>query len=281
MRSQAHPVAGLRSLLFTPGSEPDRLAKALAGDADAVVADLEDAVATAEKAAAREAVVEALSSPRDRTVRLVRINGMDTEFAGDDLAALAGTQLDAIVLPKAAPAALAALPAEGPPIVALVETAVGLRSSHDLAVHPRVVALMLGAADLGAELGLETRPDGQEILYARSQLVVDSAAAGIRAPFDVVHLDVRDSEGLEQECHLARSLGFRGKSCIHPAQVEIVNRTFSPRADEVDWARRVISAYEEAVSRGRGAVAVDGKMVDPAVVARARALLATTERHQA
>ncbi len=117
-------------------------------------------------------------------------------------------------------------------MIAIVETALGVRQAYETARLPRVAALVLGAVDLGAELGLEPRADGQEVLYARSQLVVDSAAAGIRSPFDLVHLDTRDDEGLEAEARLARSLGFRGKACIHPAQVEIVNRVFSPTKEE-------------------------------------------------
>src|ERR671919_2273 len=143
---------------------------------------------------------------------------------------------------------------------------------------PGVAALALGAVDLGLELGLEPRPDGQEVLLARSQLVLDSAAAGIRAPFDLVHLDTRDAEGLEHECRLARSLGFRGKLCIHPAQVQVVNRIFSPREDEVERARRVIDVYERGAAEGRGVVALDGEMVDLPVVERARQVLAQAER---
>ena len=119
-------------------------------------------------------------------------------------------------------------------MIAIVETAQGLRLAYETASHPRVEALVLGAVDLGLELGLEVRPDGQEVLFARSKLVLDSAAAGIRGPFDLVHLDVRDGEGLEAECRLARSLGFRGKACIHPAQVDIVNAVFAPGEGELD-----------------------------------------------
>jgi citrate lyase beta subunit len=133
--------------------------------------------------------------------------------------------------------------------------------------------LVLGAADLGAELGLEPRPDELEILYARSKVVVDSAAAGIRAPIDVVHLDVRDREGLERSARFARSLGFRGKVCIHPDQVAVVNSAFAPDADEVEWAQRVVEAFERGEREGRGAVALEGTMVDLPVVERARRIL--------
>lgn len=266
-------LAQLRSLLFTPGSDERKLARALASGADAVVADLEDAVAPAEKGTARELVTRMLAEPIRDCVRIVRINGADTDLWEDDLAAIAPLRLDAVMLPKATPEAVAALGPSGPPLVAIVETAAGLRLAYETACVPRVAALALGAADLGAELRLEPRADGQELLFARSSLVVDSAAAGIGSPLDVVHLDTRDDEGLEQEAALARSLGFGGKLCIHPAQVEIVNRVFGPSEEQFAWARAAIGAYERGLAGGRGAVSLDGEMIDAPVVERARAIL--------
>ncbi len=260
-------LAHLRSLLFAPGSDEAKLTKALASEADAVVADLEDAVTPDRKELARELVLRLRP-------RVVRVNGADTEWFADDLAAAAELELDALVLPKATPVAVDALGSEGPPVIAIVETAQGLRLAYETASRQRVEALALGAADLGRELGLEPRPDGLEILHARSQIVVDSAAAGIRPPFDVVHLDTRDDEGLEAACRFARTLGFRGKICIHPAQVPIVNRLFAPGEGEIAWAQRVVEAYEEGEHEGRGAIAVGGEMVDLPVVDRARRILA-------
>jgi citrate lyase subunit beta/citryl-CoA lyase len=207
----------------------------------------------------------------------VRVNGADTPFFPDDLEAIGELELDAVVLPKATPEAVGALGEAGSPVIAIVETAQGLRQAYETATAARVAALVLGAVDLGAEAGLLPRPDGLELLYARSKVVFDSAAAGIRPPFDVVHLDIRDEQGLEAECSLARSLGFRGKACIHPVQVPFVNRVFSPAADEIEWARRVIEAYEQAEREGRGVLALDGVMVDLPVVTRARRVLATVE----
>jgi citrate lyase beta subunit len=158
-------------------------------------------------------------------------------------------------------------------VIAIVETARGLQLAHETASSPRVAALMLGAADLGAELGWEPRPDGLELLYARSKVVAASAAAGVRAPFDVVHLDTRDDAGLEAAARFARSLGFRGKACIHPAQVPIVNRVFQPEADSVAWAERVLAAAEAGEREGRGAVALEGEMIDAPIVDRARRIL--------
>jgi citrate lyase subunit beta/citryl-CoA lyase len=210
--------------------------------------------------------------------RVVRVNGAETQWFADDLALVGEMSLDAIVLPKATPEAVAALGAGGPPVIAIVETAQGLRLAYETATAPRVEALVVGAVDLGAELGLEPREDGLEILHARSRVVVDSAAASIRAPFDIVHLDIHDDEGLEAQCAFARSLGFRGKVCIHPQQVPIVNRVFSPNESEVAWARRVVEAYEDNVARGEGVFALNGKMVDLPVVERARRVLDEVER---
>jgi citrate lyase beta subunit len=269
----ASDLSSLRSLLFAPGSDERKLQKALALDADAVVADLEDAVSAAEKHAARELTARVLTESETRSARIVRINGVDTECWEDDVRAIESLDLDAVVLPKATPEAVAALGMDGPPVVAIVETAAGVRLAYELAAAPRVAALVVGAVDLGAELGLEPRRDGQEILYARSKVVVDSAAAAIRAPFDVVFVDVRDAAGLESEARLARSLGFGGKACVHPDQVGIVNRVFTPRADELEWARRVLGAYDEGRRQGQGVVGLNGVMVDLPVVKRAQRLL--------
>ena len=230
-------------------------------------------MAPAEKEHARELVVTVLRDADRTPIRLVRVNGADTRQFAEDLDAVSQLDLDAIVLPKASPEAVRALGAHGPPVLAICETAEGVRLAYEIASEQRVFALALGAADLGAELGLEPRTDGQEILYARSKLVVDSAAAGIRAPFDVVHLDVHDADGLESEARLARSLGLRGKLCIHPAQVDVVNTVFAPAADEVAWAERVLDAFDAGVAEGRGAVGMDGAMVDLPVVERARSVL--------
>jgi citrate lyase beta subunit len=273
MDAMATDLGQARSLLFAPGSDPRKLERALDAGADAVIADLEDAVAPDRKAAAREAVAAALGASPGPPLRLVRVNAAGTGLLDDDLAALTGVPLDGLVLPKATPEALDALGAGGLPVVALVETAEGLQRSAETAAHPRVAALMLGAVDLAVELRIEPRPDGLEILFARSKLVLDSAAAGLRGPIDVVHLDVRDTAGLEAEARLARSLGFRGKPCIHPAQVEAVNRAFTPSPDEVAHAREVVDAYDAAVAGGHGAVSVRGRMVDVPVVLRAREVL--------
>jgi citrate lyase subunit beta/citryl-CoA lyase len=252
--------------------------KALAAGADAVVADLEDAVAPAEKAAARALVAGVFAGAGPGPLRAVRVNAVGTPYHDDDLAAVAAIGPDLIVLPKATPDAVDELGDAGPPVVAIVETALGVRLAYEIASRPRVAALQIGAVDLGAEVGLEPRQDGLELVYVRSKVVLDSIAAGIRSPFDVVHLDVAAGEGLRAECLLARSLGFRGKACIHPSQVPVVNDAFTPTEAELAWARSVLAANEEAAAAGRGAFALDGAMVDLPVVERARRLLAEAER---
>jgi citrate lyase subunit beta/citryl-CoA lyase len=260
----------LRSLLFAPGSDERKLAKALSSEADAVVCDLEDAVAPAEKEGARDVVARALGEAGGGAAKTVRINAAGTPWFADDVAFADTLGLDALVLPKATPDAVAQLGPDGPPVVAIVETAMGVRLAFETASQPRVAALFLGAVDLGAEVGLETRPDGQEILYARSKLAIDSAAAGLRGPFDVVHLDLYDKDGLAEQCRLARALGFRGKGCIHPGQVETINRIFAPSAEEVEWARGIVAAFE---GQSEGVLSVNGTMVDKPVVERARRVL--------
>lgn len=271
-------LASLRSLLFTPGSDEQKLLRALQAGADAVIADLEDAVAPARKDEARALVERVLAGSRSTAALMVRVNGAETPQFERDLDLVQRLPLQAIVLPKATPESVAALGQSGPPVIAIVETAQGLRLAYETAMHPRVAALLLGAVDLGLELGLEARPDGQEVLFARSKLVLDSAAAGIRGPFDLVHLDVRDGQGLEEECRLARSFGFRGKACIHPAQIDVVNAAFAPGEGELARARRIVESYESGTAEGHGAVALDGEMIDLPVVERARRLIADDKR---
>jgi citrate lyase beta subunit len=261
----------LGSVLFVPASDPRKVEKALASAAAFVVLDLEDAVAPEQKEPARAAAVEALREPSRPAG--VRVNAVGTPWHEDDLAALRGCALDGIVLPKATPEAVASLALDADvPLFALIETSIGLLRTYDVAREPRVRALLLGAVDLGGELGLEARADGLELLYPRSKLVVESAAAGIGPPIDAVFLDFRDAAGLEEDARRARSLGFGGKACIHPEQVDVVNEVFL-RADLTEWAARVVAAYEEALERGEGAVAVDGRMVDAPVYRQALRLL--------
>jgi citrate lyase subunit beta/citryl-CoA lyase len=267
-----------RSFLFAPGNDERKLRRALASGADAVVADLEDAVTSAEKRAARSLSANVLAEAEGDALRLVRVNAAGSEWIADDVEALGSIDLDGLVLPKATATAVALVEGLGLPVVAIVETPEGVRGAFELATVPAVEALVLGAVDLGLALGLEPREDGLELVFARSSLVVDSAAAGLRAPIDQVWTTVRDDAGLRRDCELARSLGFRGKACIHPEQVPVVNEAFSPSSEELARARDVIRAFEVAAADGQGAVAFEGEMIDLPVVERARQLVADAKR---
>jgi citrate lyase beta subunit len=260
-----------RSLLFAPGSDERVLRKAMASEADAAIADLEDAVSPAMKSTARDTVVR-VRPP------IVRVNAVDTPWFADDALAMKTLRPQAIVLPKASPAAVAEVEPLGLPVIAIVETAVGLRLAYEIATQPCVEALMLGAVDLATELGLERLEDEAELLFARAKLVMDSRAAGIRRPVDAVYVDIRDTEGLKRSAVRGRSLGFGAKACVHPAQIPIVNATFGPRTEDLEWARRVVAAYDEGLASGRGVVASDGEMIDLPVVERARSMLGLSQQ---
>ena len=268
------PLASVRSLLFAPGNEERKLRGALESDADAVIADLEDAVPAAEKDRAREVVRDVLGSAAGRSpapLRLLRI------AAAEDLELAAELRVDAVMVPKATAAGVGELPS-APPVVAIVETPAGLREAHAIASTTAVAALMLGAVDLSAALGLEPYGDGLELLFARSSIAVGSAAAGIGRPFDSPCLGFRDLDAVRREAERARSLGFAGKACIHPAQVADVNAAFTPSAEQVEWAESTLAALAEAEREGRGAVALAGTMIDEPVAAQARGILARTRR---
>jgi citrate lyase beta subunit len=266
---------GARSYLFVPATDARRVGKALASDAHAVIVDLEDAVAVDRKDEARALVAERLRTPRaGGGAQLVRINGLDTAHARADLVAIDGLALDGVVVPKAEPQPVQALPPSGPPVIALVETAAGLRRAYETASRPRVAALMIGTVDLAAQLGATPGPDGRELLHARSALVVDAVAAGLPGPIDGPCTAIGDDVALRTETEAAKALGFTAKACIHPAQLATVHDVFAATAEELEWARRVVAAADGS----RGAVAVDGQMVDAPVVARARRLLEANGR---
>jgi citrate lyase subunit beta/citryl-CoA lyase len=221
-------VAGIRSQLFVAADQEDRLGAAFRSGADAVVADLEDFVPPDRKDAAR-ANLRALLPSLGGAARFVRVNAPETGLITADLEGLRDIELDGLVLPKATVASLGAVSDLGVPVIAVVENARGLREAYEIAAAPAVVALGLGAGDLTLALGLESRPDALELLYARSKLVVDSSAAGIRAPFDRVFGRLTDEDGLREDARFGRSLGFGGKSCVHESQPAVVNEVFGSR----------------------------------------------------
>ncbi|GAA4556882.1 HpcH/HpaI aldolase/citrate lyase family protein [Planotetraspora kaengkrachanensis] len=248
-----------RSWLFTPGDRPDRFAKAAASGADVGVLDLEDGVAPENKPAARAAVADALI----RHLAYVRVNGAGTPWHDDDLAAIAGRPgLLGVMVPKAeTPDALDGIRS---PVVALVETAAGLENASLVAAHPNVVRLAFGNVDFGLDIGATD----DEFVYARSRLVVVSRARGIAAPIDGVTTDLDDPAHAAADAHRARRLGFGGKLCLHPRQIEPVNQAFTPTEAELAWARRLLEKAGEG-----GAVRVGGQMIDKPLLESALRLL--------
>lgn len=282
---QARALHEARSFLFVPGDRPERLAKALAGAADAVILDLEDAVAPAAKPAARAALAQCWPSltSAERQRLLVRVNALPAAGHGEDLDLLQGLPgLAGVILAKAeSPAQLQALSARLPavPLLPLIESAQGLLQLQAIAGAPQVLRLVLGHIDLQADLGLACGPDEAELLPARWQLVLASRGAGLAAPVDGVTVALDEPEQTLSDARRARRLGFGGKLCIHPSQIEAVHLGLAPTVAECDWARRVLAAAEAAGDAlGAGALRVDGRMVDAPVLALARRWLALEHR---
>lgn len=294
-----NPLA--RSLLFVPGDRPDRYARAVASGAHVVILDLEDAVAPAAKAQARADVAAWLAQGGQG---IVRINAADTEWYQEDVRALHGLrgqqeQLGqqglqgqqgqqeqqgqqglqaqqgapgaAVMLPKADAATVAqtvqALP--GRPIIALLETVRGYMDLHKMARLPGVARIAFGSVDFAVDSGIAD--EGDAMTAIRTEIVLACRHAGLAAPIDGVSLEFNDPEQMQADARRARQLGFGGKLCIHPRQVGAVNAAFLPTADEQDWARRVLAAFD--ASHG-AATALDGKMIDKPVVERARRIAA-------
>lgn len=268
----------LRSLLFAPATKPDRFARAMASGADAVVFDLEDSVEASRKADARNALSAFLSHRTDAiTLRLVRINAFGSPWLEDDLACVESLTIDGVVLPKAeTPAAVeeVARRVASLPFFPLLETARGILNALSIAsVAATVPALLFGAEDLTAEVGVPRTVDGEELLFARSQVILAATAARAEA-IDAVFTDIGATDDLRRDARRARALGFGGKMAIHPDQVSVINEVFSPSDDEIDRARRIVDASDAATVRGEGVLRLDDRMVDAPVVLRARRVLA-------
>ncbi|HRP66775.1 MAG TPA: CoA ester lyase [Thauera sp.] len=258
-----------KSFLFVPGNRPERFDKACGTGADAVILDLEDAVAPAGKEAAREVVRRWL---QEGGRAWLRVNGTDTPWHRGDLALLDLEGVLGVLLPKAErPDELQALATRtrgDTPLMPLVETAVGLWNARELASVAGVQRLAFGSVDFQVDLSIQG--DGEELLFARSQLVLASRVAGVLPPVDGVTVAIDDDAVLQADVARARRLGFGAKLCIHPRQVRPIQAGFRPPAADIEWARCVIEAADAA---GHDAVRLDGKLVDKPVIDRARALL--------
>ncbi|MCK7614848.1 HpcH/HpaI aldolase/citrate lyase family protein [Roseibium sediminicola] len=259
-------VGSLQAPLFVPADRPERFAKAAASDADAIILDLEDAVPATEKDSARANLVTDFT---DNPV-IVRINAVGTAFHDADIEALKRLGVAAVMVPKAEATADIALlwsALDGEvPVIALIESAIGLANARTLASLEGVVRLAFGSIDYCADLGCAH--EREVLLPVRTELVLASKLAGIAAPIDGVTANLSDPDQTFSDTVHAKDLGMTGKLCIHPKQVAEVRRAFAPSETEVEWARRVLAS-------GDGAVSIDGAMVDEPVRMRARAILAT------
>jgi citrate lyase subunit beta / citryl-CoA lyase len=269
------PVLIRRSYLFVPGNRPDRFAKACAAGADAVIVDLEDAVPPAEKIAAR-ASIQAWLSPAHPV--LIRVNGVESEWFHDDVTLCGEPGVAGIVLPKAERAddirfLAGKAHSATTSILPLIETGKGFWNASELARTGLVQRLVFGSIDLQLDLGMSV--DEEELLYFRSQLVLISHITDLQPPIDGVTTAIDSTAQVRSDTLRAKRLGFGAKLCIHPSQIHLVNECFRPTPEDEAWARRVTEAA--AVANG-SVVAVDGKMVDRPILARAEAILADLDR---
>ena len=270
-----------RSVLYIPGSKERALEKARTLPVDAIIFDLEDAVAVDEKVNARATLKAALDEDGyGSRVKIVRINGLDTEWGADDARAVAEMNADAILLPKVgSPAdvdALAALIPDDLPIWAMMETPRGMLNAAAIAAHPRMAGFVMGTNDLAKELQTRFRADRLPMISSLSICLLAARAEGL-VIVDGVYNALKDDEGLKVECDQGRDMGFDGKTLIHPAQVAVCNEAFAPSAAEIDLAKRQIAEFEEVEAAGGGVAVVDGKIVENLHVATARQILAKSE----
>ena len=282
----------LRSLIFVPGNRANMLERALSFKADVIMVDLEDSVPPGEKATAREVAREWVPKLRQAGQRvMVRVNSLDTGLTKDELAAVISPDLHGISLGKVetpddvrdtdrmitAMESAAGMDAGQVKLIPWIENARAVMSAHQLAAaSPRIIGIAFGAEDYTDDMGVERTDSGEEVYFARATVAVAARAAEV-ASLDSPFVAFRDPEGLEQDARQGRRLGYTGKFAIHPDQLETINKVFSPSAEEVDYARKVMDAWDEAESQGRGSADLDGRMIDVPVVKRARNLLALAE----
>lgn len=277
----------LRSMLFAAASNERHMEKALAADADAVIFDLEDAVAVSEKPAARGTAARWAAAPRTGGL-YVRINGLQTPFAFDDCAAVTIAGVDGFVLPKAESAreiqtidwlllqherqrGLADRHIE---LLPILETAAGIdRVSEIAAASPRVRCLMFGAGDLSTDLGVPWATENPALLHARALVSLASHAHGLDKPVDTAYVRLEEDDGFRAEARIAKDLGYQGKACIHPRQVALAHELFTPSAEEIAEARKIWEAFTASEQAGTAGIVVDGRFVDYPVAVRARRLL--------
>ena len=277
MNQSARPY---RSVLYVPASNARAMAKVRTLPIDAIIFDLEDAVAPDQKVAARATLAEALAEGGyGNRQRIVRINDLSTEWGIEDAKAVAALECDAVLLPKVESAAQVQALADitgDRPIWAMMETPLGMLNAAEIAAHPMLRGMVMGTNDLAKELQSRFRPDRLPMQAGLGLCLLAAKAHGVTI-VDGVYNAFKDSEGLTTECEQGRDMGFDGKTLIHPAQVEIANAAFAPDAAEIDLARRQIAAFEEAEAAGTGVAVVDGKIVENLHVVTAKQILAKAD----
>jgi citrate lyase subunit beta/citryl-CoA lyase len=282
----------LRSMLFVPGNNPKMIPKVISLPADGIIFDLEDAVPLAEKEKARNLVKNALESGKTGKYKtFVRINDLTTGFALEDLNHIVSDCLDGVLLAKAESRDdifkldnmlqqiehAKKIAVNTVTIIPLLETAKGIINAYEIAsANKRIVATSFGAGDYYRDMGRSTAfitPEQTELLFARSQVAIASRAAGVQSIDTVFFGLLTDLDGFRKEATLALRLGFQGKLLIHPRQIDIANEIFSPSKDEITQARKVVKKFEDAQSKGLGAVSLEGKMIDYMTYRQAKALI--------
>jgi len=267
-----------RALLFMPGDDRRKIEKGIATKPDCVIMDMEDGVAANRKAEARAAIVAALNElDFGSAEKIVRINALDSGLAEAELAVVVPAKPDALLVPKIeSPDQVAWVHRHIPddlPLLIMIETAKAMVNLKEVAAAPGITALVFGAEDLIASVGGIRTRSNHEVQYARSAVAIYAAANGLQA-LDMVFVDLQDEAGLRAESRAALELGYVGKTAIHPRQIAPIIETFTPTAEEVDRAQRIVRAYNEQVASGTGAFAFEGKMVDMPIVRAAQAILA-------
>ena len=282
----------IRSLIFVPGNRPNMLERARSFDADIIMVDLEDSVPPAEKANARDLAVEWGPVLRREGQRvMVRVNSLDTGLTRSELEAVVSPDLYGVSLGKVDSVwhvqdtarmlsgleTAAGLPVGSIKIIPWIESAKAVWAAREIGrASPRVVGIAFGAEDFTNDMGIERTDTGEEVHVPRAMVPVAARAAGV-ASLDSPFVRFQDPEALRADAARARQMGYTGKFAIHPAQLDIINETFSPSEEEVAYARRVMAAWEQAEAGGRGSLALDGRMVDVPVVKRAQNLLALAD----
>ena len=281
-----------RSIILTPADDLHKITKAINSVADAVLIDMEDSIAPSAKASAREIMTQAPSA--DIPV-YVRVNPVSEEYFTDDVDAVSGMDCQGIVVPKVESAADmeicnryvtkvgqgAGHGETGLDVIPVIETAKGVVNMREILQAATCSSrASFGAGDLTADTGMEWTEDELTLHVVRTQMAIESKAAGLLPPLDTPHWEFRDMEKLKASAIRGRQLGFGGKICIHPAQLQVVNEVFSPTNAEIAWAQKVITEFEAAEAEGKGCITVDGQMVDIAVAKRARSILYQQEQTQ-